>query len=110
MQTLNFSAGGFYCHVDRKIEPLTRLGLRFVFPPFGPEYSAERSIECEAVVVRCEKGAEGYRIAACFTEISAADRQYIDEYLRWYETVYGNPPEEADTLHEGLDDWESDVA
>ena len=91
METLNFSAGGFYCRLTRHVPPLTRLALGFVFPPFGPEHDAERVIDCEAVVVRCEpeRGSSGhFRVGACFTSLSPADREYIEEYMDWYETVY----------------------
>jgi c-di-GMP-binding flagellar brake protein YcgR len=101
METLNFSAGGFYCRLSRQIQPLTRLALGFVFPPFGADHECERVIDCEAVVVRCEpeRGASGqFRVGACFTSLSAEDRNYIEEYMDWYEAVYGEgrePEEDA---------------
>ena len=91
METINFSAGGFYCRFNRRTPPLTRLALRFVFPPFGQEHDEERAVGCEAVVVRCEPepGVPGsYRVAACFTSLSNEDRAYIQEYLDWYEVVF----------------------
>ncbi len=98
METINFSAGGFYCRFNRRTPPLTRLALRFVFPPFGPDHQEEQGIDCEAVVVRCEPepGSSGtYRVAACFTSLSSEDRTFIEEYLSWYEVVYGEQQEDA---------------
>ena len=92
METLNFSAGGFYCFLKKRMMPLTRLSLGFVFPAFGPDHDTERQIQCEAVVVRCEEepNEEGkYRLAACFTSLMSEDRTYIEEYLEWYNTVFG---------------------
>ncbi len=97
METLNFSAGGFYCRFSRQVSPLTRLALSFVFPPFGPVHESERVIDCQAVVVRCqpEENQRGmYRVAACFTDLAPEDRAYIEEYLDWYEVVYAPQPDE----------------
>ncbi len=98
METLNFSAGGFYCRLDREILPLTRLALRFVFPPFGPDHTEEYPIDCEAVIVRCDNDGEEeglYRLAACFTDLATDDREYIRAYLDWYDLVFlqGNDQE-----------------
>ena len=102
METLNFSAGGFYCCLSRQMQPLTRLALSFVFPPFGKDHESEHRIDCEAVVVRCEPeaGSPGsYRVAACFTSLIPEDRYYIEEYMNWYEAVY-----ESDSELDGVDE------
>ncbi len=90
MQTLNLGAGGFYCRVGREIPSLTRLALRFVFPAFGPVHTEARTIECEAIVVRCEPEARGaaWRLGACFSRMESADQRYIDEYVQWYHEVF----------------------
>jgi hypothetical protein len=109
METINFSAGGFYCRFNRRTPPLTRLALRFVFPPFGSAHPAERAVECEAVVVRCEPepgSRDSFRVAACFTSLSAEDRTYIQDYLTWYEIIYGEQEETA----EAASGEEEDVA
>jgi hypothetical protein len=88
IETVDFSAGGFSCHLDRPLEALTRLALHFEFPAFG-EWPAH-SIPCDAVVVRCEKrpGArDGWTVAAAFTGISAEDREYMSRYVAWHEAV-----------------------
>lgn len=92
LRTLNLSAGGFYCRVNRRIEPLTRLELGFVFPPFGRDETQARSIECSAIVVRCEPEADaggGYRLGVCFTQMGAEDRGYVDRYVAWHAEVFG---------------------
>jgi hypothetical protein len=79
--------------VTRAIEPLTRLGLRFVFPAFGPDYEKPRTVDCEAVVIRCEPApgrARHFRLGACFTRMSPSDRRYISEYVAWHREVYGD--------------------
>jgi hypothetical protein len=95
METLNMSAGGFSCHSDEPLEPLTRLHLTLDFPPFGTTTAERRSVDCAGVVVRCEParlgdGAKGYEMAACFTWMKREDRRLLAEYLHWYGTVYGN--------------------
>jgi hypothetical protein len=98
LETLNLSAGGFYCRVDHPIEPLTRLGLRFVFPPFGTDHPGERVLECEGVVVRCERDpaqAGTHRIAACFIGLSREERRHIEGYVDWHLEVYADCPEDA---------------
>ncbi len=104
LETLNFSVGGFYCRLSRKLSPLTRLALRFVFPPFGPRYEAERAVNCEAVVVRCDREAdvsEHYRVGACFTDLSAEDREFLQEYLEWYNLVYAEESEDDRDVADG---------
>ena len=99
METINFSAGGFYCRFNRRTPPLTRLALRFVFPPFGRDHPEERAVGCEAVVVRCEPEpgrAGSYRVAACFTSLANEDRAHIQEYLDWYEVVYARSEADED--------------
>jgi c-di-GMP-binding flagellar brake protein YcgR len=100
LQTLNLSAGGFYCRVSRALEPLTRLALRFEFPPFGAEPTEARTVECQAVVVRCEAGDPpdgGYRVGACFTSMTPEDRRHVDRYVAWYREVFeGGAPESAE--------------
>jgi hypothetical protein len=107
METINFSAGGFYCKINREIQPLTRLALRFVFPPYGEEQAEEHPIDCEAVVVRCEPdGVEegSYRLASCFTDLAAEDRDFIRSYLEWYELLYLEGGEEWDRPEESDED------
>lgn len=91
LEVLNFSAGGFFCRINREIEPLTRLGITFQFPPFAEH--PPRTIETTAIVVRCEPPedeARGYRVGACFLTLSDQDREHIQGYVDWHHLVYGD--------------------
>jgi hypothetical protein len=88
IETIDFSAGGFSCLMDRPIEPLTRLALRFDFPPFGELET--RSVVADAVVVRCEQRAPSgpdYVMAAAFTGMAQEDREFLAQFVEWHERV-----------------------
>jgi hypothetical protein len=88
IETADFSAGGFACWMEKPIQPLTKLALRFDFPSYGDE--AKRAVDCEAVVVRCERRrspAVGWMVAAAFVGLADPDRDYIARYVQWHETV-----------------------
>ncbi|MBU1700102.1 MAG: PilZ domain-containing protein [Candidatus Eisenbacteria bacterium] len=91
LETLNMSAGGFSCRMDRPIEALTLLRLGLIFPAFAGREEAHE-IDCTAVIVRCDIWSQepdaGYEIAAAFTWITPQNRQLLSDYLEWYETVY----------------------
>jgi hypothetical protein len=96
LQVLNFSVGGFFCLSSRPLRPMTRLGIRFLFPPYGEH--ASRAIEAVAVVVRCEAPAgEGtdHRMAACFTEMAPEARSHIQGYVDWYQIIHAGADKEA---------------
>ena len=99
METLNMSAGGFSCRMDRPLEPLTVLRIGLSFPPFGTTTREPRQVQCSGVVVRCEPwrrdGGGGYEVAVCFTWITPRDRKLLSDYLAWYETVYLGSDEEG---------------
>ena len=87
---LNFSAGGIFCETSRPIEPMTRLGITFQFPPYAEH--PPRTIEGGAVVVRCDRPKVGdgpYRVGACFTELNGDAREHIQGYVDWYKLIYG---------------------
>jgi c-di-GMP-binding flagellar brake protein YcgR len=90
LKVLNFSAGGFFCRSSREIEPLTRLGITFQFPPYAEH--PPRTIETTAVVVRCEKSDSshgGYKMASAFLSLAPEAKQHIQGYVSWYKLVYG---------------------
>jgi c-di-GMP-binding flagellar brake protein YcgR len=94
LEVLNFSVGGFFCHIDRPMEPMTKLGIEFVFPPFADEPS--RRIEGVAVVVRCEPASRndrGHRMGACFLELAPDAREHIQAYVDWYRATHVAPAE-----------------
>lgn len=94
LTVLNFSAGGFFCRINRAVEPLTSFQVTFQFPPFAEH--APRMIETSAVVVRCEQADDGtpdWKMAACFVMVPEADKAHIQGYVDWYHLVY----DQADT-------------
>ena len=92
----NFSVGGFACRINKCIEPMTRLGITFEFPPYAEH--APRTLETTAVVVRCDDPVHpetDYSLGACFVDISREAREHIQGYVDWYDLVYGGQaPEE----------------
>jgi hypothetical protein len=98
LETLNFGAGGFYGDVDRRLQPLTRLALRIVFPAFGAEPTPPRTIECEALVVRVDPpaaGKQGCRIAAHFRYLAPEQRNHLNAYVLWHNEVFAGSGEEV---------------
>lgn len=93
----NFSVGGFACLINKRIEPMTRLGITFEFPPYAEH--PPRTLETTAVVVRCEDPVHpetDYSLGACFVEISREAREHIQGYVDWYDLVYGSQTPEGD--------------
>ena len=75
-QTKNISCGGAYCHVDKYIEPMTKLAVTLKLP------EQKHSISCKGVVVRTEEAVPtGYNIAIFFNDINPKDRELIKQYI-----------------------------
>lgn len=75
-QTKNISCGGAYCHVDKYIEPMTKLSVSLRLP------EEKHVISCKGVVVRTEEAVPtGYNIAIFFNEISAKDRDLLRNHV-----------------------------
>jgi hypothetical protein len=90
LKVLNFSVGGFFCRSSREIEPLTRLGITFQFPPYAEH--PPRTVETTAVVVRCaasDAPGGGYKMAAAFLSLGAEAKHHIHGYVDWFKLVYG---------------------
>ncbi len=88
IETADFSAGGFSCWMTRPIQPLTKLILRFDFPAFGEQPG--RSVNCDAIVVRCEKRRDmpnAWSVAAAFVGMAVGDREHIERYVAWHDAV-----------------------
>ena len=110
VETVDFSAGGFACWMSHPVQPLTKLALQFDFPPFGTEDS--RTVNCEAVAVRCEKSAQPehtWTVAAAFTGLAKTDREFIERYVDWYDDVM-NPPQAEESGKEGGGDASGEEA
>lgn len=102
IETVDFSVGGFSCWMNHPVRSLTKLALKFDFPPFGVDLG--KRIDCEAVVVRCEKRNEPvntWSVAAAFTGLGREDRDYITRYVDWQEIVMDPDSLDADLVAEG---------
>ena len=104
LETADFSAGGFSCWMEREIQPLTKLALRFEFPAFGDRPG--RNIECEAIVVRCERKqpAKRFHMAAAFVGLPPVDGDHIRDYVSWHEMVAA-PAAGGDDSEETAEGW-----
>ncbi|MBM3286328.1 MAG: PilZ domain-containing protein [Candidatus Eisenbacteria bacterium] len=85
IETVDFSASGVSFWLNRPMQTMTKLALRFEFPEYGN--GEARAVSAEAIVVRCQKDAapEGrWIVAAAFTGLSPADREFISSYVDWH--------------------------
>lgn len=84
-ETINISASGAYCEIDRYIAPMTRMGLVLLLPiRLKNNKTATRRLSCEGVLVRIEKsGASEGRFSAAifFTRMKDADVKSINRYV-----------------------------
>jgi hypothetical protein len=75
----NISANGVLCHTVRPVPMMTRLSMVFEFPK-----PANRRIECEGIVVRCdphEKGDDRFKVAILFTKMNKEDHEFIGDFV-----------------------------
>ncbi len=89
-ETVNLSATGAYCTLDRFLAPMTKLQLDYELPdPAGGRTGVGRCvrIRCTGVVVRSEpvivspdKGR--YRVAIFFTDLSERNRSALSRFVR----------------------------
>lgn len=81
-ETINISQSGAYCHVDKYIEPMTKLNIMILLPIKEKNRTATKKVRCQGVVVRTEESRRGgYNIAVFFNEISGPDTQKIARYV-----------------------------
>jgi len=93
-ETINISRSGAYCHIDKYIEPMTKLGIIILLPLKEKNRTAMKKVHCHGVVVRTEESKKGgYNIAIFFNEISGPDSQKIGKYVEDYinETIEEKP-------------------
>lgn len=89
-ETVNLSAAGAYCTLDRFLAPMTKLQLDYELPdPAGGGALSGRRvrIRCAGVVVRSapvivspDKGR--YHVAIFFTDLSERDRSALSRFVR----------------------------
>lgn len=84
-ETINISASGAYCQVDRYIAPMSKVSLVLLVPlRLKNNKTVSRKLNCKGVVVRAEKSknSEGkFNIAVFFTQMKDADLRNINRYV-----------------------------
>lgn len=83
-QSLDVSASGIYCKVDRRIPLMTRVQLALVIP--GKTSSHANTLKVEGVVVRehpvINNGkVQHYDVAIFFDSLSPEERRMITQYI-----------------------------
>lgn len=82
-ETQNISRSGAYCHVDKNIDPMTKLKIHLLLMTPGEGKKEARKVSCEGVVVRCQPDLDGkgYQLAVFFSDITKRDAEYITDYV-----------------------------
>ncbi|MBI4974423.1 MAG: PilZ domain-containing protein [Candidatus Omnitrophica bacterium] len=84
--TLNLSASGVYCKVDKEIPLMSRVKLILMVPDSSKEGGTTRSLEVLGVVVRehpviIDGKTKHYDVAIFFEDLSDKDREIISNYI-----------------------------
>ncbi|HYQ89838.1 MAG TPA: PilZ domain-containing protein [Candidatus Binatia bacterium] len=87
-ESINLSGGGLQFQSKVRLEPLTRVALTLLLPPFGRRLRRGRVVQCQGVIVRAaeieaprQKGK--YELACCFTDMTEEDRELVEQYVVW---------------------------
>lgn len=87
METIDLSAGGFFCTAPAFLPPMTRMAVSLVLPQPSPAgMKGEQVVNGEAIVVRTvppssASPANGYRVALIFSRMEETDRQRLLRFL-----------------------------
>lgn len=84
--TLNVSASGVYCKIDKEIPLMSRVKLILMVPDFSNEDSPIRGLEVDGVVVRehpviIDGETKHYDAAIFFEDLSPKNREIILNYI-----------------------------
>lgn len=84
--TLNLSASGIYCKLDREIPLMSRVKLKLMVPDASKKDSPARSIEVTGIVVRghpviIEGQTKHFDAAIFFEELNEKSREIIRDYI-----------------------------
>lgn len=89
METVDISASGAYCLVDRFVPLMTRVNLSMDLPENPHGHAAEAAcvtVRAEGIVVRVEQNAEGngaaYRLALFFSALEGDGRSRLEDFVR----------------------------
>ena len=98
-ESINLSSSGLQFQSRSFLQPLTRVSLTLLLPPFGRRLRRERLVRCEGVIVRCEESERTlkrprYHLACYFTDVAEEDRELMDLYVAWraVRSVSGRAP------------------
>ena len=84
--TLNVSASGIYCKIDKEIPLMSRVSLILMVPDQSGDDATVKSLEVNGVVVRehpvvIDGQTKHYDIAIFFDSLSQKSRETIQEYI-----------------------------
>lgn len=79
-ETINLSLSGVCCRVNRSIDVMTCLEIVLMLPHEGAPDDM-MYVECEGIVVRDEKSANGHHIAIFFNEIESNEKRKLSAYI-----------------------------
>lgn len=84
--TLNLSASGIYCKIDREIPLMSRVKLVLMIPDTAKDEKTIRNLALDGVVVRehpviIDGQIKHYDAAIFFDNLSSKDSEIISEYI-----------------------------
>jgi len=87
-ESINLSAGGLQFQSKVGLEPLTRVALTLLLPPFGRRLRRGRVVQCGGVIVRSAeiempRQKRKFELACCFTDMSEEDQELVEQYVVW---------------------------
>jgi len=87
-ESINLSAGGLQFQSKVGLEPLTRVALTLLLPPFGRRLRRGRVVQCRGVIVRSAeiempRQKRKFELACCFTDMSEEDQELVEQYVVW---------------------------
>lgn len=84
--TLDISASGLYCKIDKEIPLMSRVRLILMIPDLSKEPQELKSLEVDGVVVRghpviIDGQTKHYDVAIFFEDLSPKHREIISNYI-----------------------------
>ncbi len=84
--TLDISASGIYCKIDREIPLMSRVRIKLMVPDSPKSDKATRELDVDGVIVRehpviIDGVIKHYDAAIFFDSLSAKDRDIIQDYI-----------------------------
>ena len=84
--TLDISASGIYCKIDKEIPLMSRVKIKLMVPDMEKTEKAAKELDVEGVVVRehpviIDGVIKHYDAAIFFDNLSAKHREVIQEYI-----------------------------